>query len=125
MLESKSKKKTLTIKKPLKTYTYALNGTCRNTNYTPKYLRLSKIKYIVYGENHGVYQKSRSNYHMDLSVLSGEFYDQAEWIPFKDTENWYDDDTLQERINHRLAIDPENVQKIEINGDVFTLDRVD
>lgn len=122
MLESKSKKKTLTIKKPLKTYTYALNGTCRNTNYTPKYLRLSKIKYIVYGDNHGVYQKSRSNYmmlsdedidsaklylkndstldlienapgysfmgaidpdqsnyHMDLSVLSGEFYDQAEW----------------------------------------------
>ena len=62
---------------------------------------------------------------IERNMQEYEFYDQAEWIPFKDTENWYDDDTLQERINHRLAIDPENVQKIEINGDVFTLDRVD
>lgn len=164
----KSKKKTLTVKNPLKTYTYALAGTGRTSNYTPKYLRLSKIKYIVFGENHGVYQKNGSNYtmlsdeeidsaklylknnsaldlienapgysfmgaidpdlsnyYMDLSVLSGEFYDQAEWIPYEDTENWYGDDTLQERIDHRMTVDPEDVQKIEINGDVFTLDRVD
>lgn len=167
-LYGKSRKKTLTVKNPLKTYTYALTGTARNANYTPKYLRLSKIKYVVYGKNHGVYQKSGSNYttlcdedidsaklyfkndstldlienapsyssmgaidpnpsnyHMDLSVLSGGFYDQAEWISYEDTENWYDDDTLEERIDHRLAIAPEDVQKIEMNGDVFTLDRVD
>lgn len=167
-LYGKSRKKTLTVKNPLKTYTYALTGACRSTNYTPKYLRLSKIKYVVYGENHGVYQKSGPNYimasdedidsatlyfdndstldligngpgysfmgaidpdpsnhYMDLSVLSGEFYVQDEWISYEDTENWYDREDLEERIDHRLAIDPENVQKLEINGDVYMLDRVD
>lgn len=167
-LYGNSKKKTLTVKKTLKIYTYALAGTCRNANYTPKYLRLSKIKYVVYGKNHGVYQKSGSNYrmvcdecidsaklylkngsmldlkenapgyssmgainpnssncHMDLSVLSGEFYDKAEWISYEDTGNWYDCGTLEERVDHRLAINPEDVKKIEINGDVFMLDRVD
>lgn len=171
-LFGKSKKKALTVKNLLETYTYALDGECSNANYTPKYLRLSKIKFVVYGENHGVYQtyhqnhenvtetisdeeidsavlhfKNRSpldlienepqyfsmgaidpddsNCHMDLTVLSGGFYDPAEWIPYEDTENWYDRDDLEERIDHRLAIDPEDVQKIEINEDVYMLNRVE
>ncbi|MCH5268619.1 MAG: hypothetical protein J1E62_09795 [Lachnospiraceae bacterium] len=49
----------------------------------------------------------------------------SRWIPFEDSENLYDGDGLMERIDHRLAIDPEDVQKLEINGDMYTLDRVD
>lgn len=172
-LFGKSKKKALMVKNLLKTYTYALDGEYSNANYTPKYLRISKIKFMVYGENHGIYQRTGSdtkmiseeeidsatlyfknrspldlidnavnyfymgdiapedfNCNMDLLVLSGEFYDPAEWIPYEDAENWYDEDNygkndFEKRIDHRLAIDPEGVQKIEINGGLFTLNRVD
>nr|MDE6567205.1 DUF4179 domain-containing protein [Lachnospiraceae bacterium] len=172
-LFGKSKKKALTVKNLLETYTYALDGEYSNANYTPKYLRISKIKFMVYGENHGVYQRTGSdtkliseeeidsatlyfknrspldlienavnyfymgdivpedfNCNMDLLVLSGGFYDPAEWIPYEGAENWYDEDnygknSFEKRIDHRLAIDPEDVQKIEINGGLFTLNRVD
>lgn len=169
-LSSKSRQKKLTAKNLLKTYTYALDGECSSANYTPRYLRISKIRYVVYGENHGIYRRfqgngfetisdedidsatlyfnnraslallenasfygylgavsepGKSTCNMDLRVLYGGFYDPVEWIPFEDTENWYDVDGLEKRIEHRLAIDPEDVQKLEINGDMYTLNRAD
>lgn len=161
--------KALTFENLLKTYTYALDGECSNENYTPKYLRISKIRFVVYGENHGVYystgpitemiseeeidsaalyfknrspldlvenrsieswmgailEPGNSTCNMDLRVMFGAFYDKEEWVPFEDTENWYDNDDLEKRIDHRLAVDPEDVQKLEINGDFFTLKRTD
>lgn len=168
-LFEKSSQKELTAKNLLKTYTYALDGECSSANYIPRYLRISKIGYVVYGENHGIYRRyefgfestsdedidsatlyfnnraplallenapaygflgavtepGESTCNMDLCVLYGEFDDPAEWIPFEDSKDSYDGDGLEIRIDHRLAIDPEDVQKLEINGDMYTLSRVD
>lgn len=73
----------------------------------------------------GFVSASDATCNMDFCLLRGSFYDQPAWIPFEDRENWYGRGDLEERIDHRLAIDPEDVQKLEINGDMYTLNRVD
>lgn len=76
-LFEQSKKKALTVKNLLETYTYALDGECGNANYTPKYLRLSKIKFVVYGENHRVYRTYNQNEGIVTETTSDEEIDSA------------------------------------------------